>query len=836
MKKTFLVFTLSLVFVFSGLHAINISAGQTIMEDFDSIGTSATATLPTDWKADKNNSVRTVGSYSAAGTATERIGGNDMSGSAANGIYNLGAGVAGSASDRAIGGISSGSASKSVNVYIKLTNNGSTAINSFDISYNVEKYRDGTNAAGFSIEMYYSTDGENWISAGNDFKSSFAGGDAANAGFASAPGATISVSNKNLAQALAVNADLYLAWNYSVTSGPTTSNAQSLAVDDISITAVGGAPQPSITVNPATLSDFSYVEGSGPSSAQTFTVSGSELTGNISLTAPTHYEISTTEVSGYTSSLSLTQVSGSVDETTIYVRLKDDLNAGYYNDENIVAISSGASNQSVVCNGRVYKTEPSNHVGSFTLGDVTSYSITLNWTDAVGTVVPDAYIIKGSDVGFAEIEDPVDGITEQWDTLVHTVAQGIQTYTFSNLDAQTTYYFKIFPYSNNGAAIDYKIDGVVPQVSGMTDAIEWPEDFEVGSKTGYAGGYVICKMGEWYMEQALLGDAVGDMKIDDQSVRLRYDSGTTTYGSVTSNFQKHNGLGTISLYYSRANFSGDKTGNSPKFVVEYSSDKENWIQAGEETDLDGVDELTLFSAEVNVYGSYYIRVRQTDGDNGKRWNLDNINVTDFEDVNPVELNSFTATISALNYVTLTWVTQTETGMRGYYVFRAPANDLASAQIVSPMIESMNSSQQQSYVYEDRELYDSGTYYYWLQANDLDGSSAFHGPVSVVYNSMGEHSTPEIPLVTELHSVYPNPFNPLVFIPFSLAHDGAVSFKIYNSRGQIVKHFDLGTKSAGQHRISWDGTDYNGKSLANGVYHIMMSTQDQVYKTKAALLK
>ncbi len=203
---------------------------------------------------------------------------------------------------------------------------------------------------------------------------------------------------------------------------------------------------------------------------------------------------------------------------------------------------------------------------------------------------------------------------------------------------------------------------------------------------------------------------------------------------------------------------------------------------------------------------------------------------------PVELSSFTATVSAQNFITLTWVTQTETGMRGYYVFRAPANDLASAQIVSPMIESMNSSQQQIYIYEDTELYDSGIYYYWLQANDLDGSSSFHGPVSVVYSTTGDQHTPEIPLVTQLHSVYPNPFNPTVFIPFSLAEDGAVSFKIYNSRGQMVKHFDLGAKSAGHHRITWDGTDYDGKALANGVYQIMMSTKNQVYQSKATLLK
>ncbi len=203
---------------------------------------------------------------------------------------------------------------------------------------------------------------------------------------------------------------------------------------------------------------------------------------------------------------------------------------------------------------------------------------------------------------------------------------------------------------------------------------------------------------------------------------------------------------------------------------------------------------------------------------------------------PVELSSFTATISAYNYIRLTWVTQTETGMRGYYVFRAPANDLANAQVVSPMIESMNSSEQQSYIYEDRELFESGTYYYWLQANDLDGSSNFHGPVSVVYNAIGDGPAPEIPFVTQLHSVYPNPFSPTVFIPFSLAKDGAVSIKIYNSRGQMVKDFDLGAKSVGQYRISWDGTDHTGKSLANGVYHITMSTDDQVYRAKAVLLR
>ncbi|HQP26507.1 MAG TPA: FlgD immunoglobulin-like domain containing protein, partial [Candidatus Syntrophosphaera sp.] len=73
-------------------------------------------------------------------------------------------------------------------------------------------------------------------------------------------------------------------------------------------------------------------------------------------------------------------------------------------------------------------------------------------------------------------------------------------------------------------------------------------------------------------------------------------------------------------------------------------------------------------------------------------------------------------------------------------------------------------------------------------------------------------------------------------PFSLAKDNDVSFKIYNSRGQIVKHYEQGNKAAGNYRITWDGTDYNGNTLSNGVYQIVMTAGSQVYQTKTTLLK
>jgi len=205
-------------------------------QNFDSIGVSPTANLPINWRVDKSTTVRLVGSWASAGTATERIAGNNMSSTAANGIYNYGAGIQDTAADRAIGWISSSNSTKSGNLYLYLNNNTGTALESLAISYDVEKYRDGTNTAGFSIQLYYSTNGNNWTSAGTSFLTSFPGGDPANAGFSNAPGATIPVSGVlTFAAPISDGSDFYLAWNYSVTYGTTTSNAQALGIDNVNI-------------------------------------------------------------------------------------------------------------------------------------------------------------------------------------------------------------------------------------------------------------------------------------------------------------------------------------------------------------------------------------------------------------------------------------------------------------------------------------------------------------------------------------------------------------------------------------------------------------------------
>ena len=130
-----------------------------------------------------------------------------------------------------------------------------------------------------------------------------------------------------------------------------TSTAEGIYLDDITINTVSSGS--TITLSTSSFTGFSYEEGSGPSAEQTFTVEGSDLTDDIILTPPTNYEITETTGSGFGSSITLTQSGGSVSTTTIYVRLKAGLSIGTYNNEDITASSTGATDQNVTCDGEV---------------------------------------------------------------------------------------------------------------------------------------------------------------------------------------------------------------------------------------------------------------------------------------------------------------------------------------------------------------------------------------------------------------------------------------------------------------------------------------------------
>lgn len=115
-------------------------------------------------------------------------------------------------------------------------------------------------------------------------------------------------------------------------------------------------------------------------------------------------------------------------------------------------------------------TEPTDHVTAFATGTTSTTSIQLNWTVAAGAVPPTGYLIKASDVSYAAIVDPVDGVAEANSALVQNVAQGVETYTFTGLAIGGTYYFKIYPYTGTTVTTNFKTSPAAPQASATTNS------------------------------------------------------------------------------------------------------------------------------------------------------------------------------------------------------------------------------------------------------------------------------------------------------------------------------------------------------------------------------
>jgi len=203
---------------------------------------------------------------------------------------------------------------------------------------------------------------------------------------------------------------------------------------------------------------------------------------------------------------------------------------------------------------------------------------------------------------------------------------------------------------------------------------------------------------------------------------------------------------------------------------------------------------------------------------------------------PVELSSFTATQIAYGFVSLDWVTQSETGVLGFYIYRNTNANLSSAELVSPLITATNTSQETNYSYIDHELTGGGTFYYWLQSQDLNDSNIFHGPVMVIIGGNDNHVVPIVPLVTGLQNPYPNPFNPDIRIGYTLDKGADLNIKIYNQYGQMVKDYTGGFQNMGNHYVQWDGNDYQGRKCASGIYFIKMQVGRQSYMRKVMLLK
>ena len=83
--------------------------------------------------------------------------------------------------------------------------------------------------------------------------------------------------------------------------------------------------------------------------------------------------------------------------------------------------------------------------------------------------------------------------------------------------------------------------------------------------------------------------------------------------------------------------------------------------------------------------------------------------------------------------------------------------------------------------------------------------------------------------------YPNPFNGLTVISYTLKNCGRINLKIYAMQGQEVRTLVNENQQAGKHSVVWDGTDENGGSVGLGIYFYQLKTGNDFSLSKKMML-
>lgn len=111
------------------------------------------------------------------------------------------------------------------------------------------------------------------------------------------------------------------------------------------------------------------------------------------------------------------------------------------------------------------------------------------------------------------------------------------------------------------------------------------------------------------------------------------------------------------------------------------------------------------------------------------------------------------------------------------------------------------------------------------------SLSLYEPVSVDDADAG-------PQTVILTGNYPNPFNPVTTIAFTLGFDDPrpVTLAVYDCRGTLIRRLVSGIFSPGMHAVQWDGRNETGNRVSSGVYLYRIQSGQCVASQKMLLIR
>jgi hypothetical protein len=429
-----------------------------------------------------------------------------------------------------------------------------------------------------------------------------------------------------------------------------------------------------------------------------------------------------------------TNQSGLTPNTKYYYRIWSKSAAGSY--------SVGVTDSSTT-----FKVEPSDYPTDFSASGV-GISMVAAWSDATGSQAPDGYLVILSTQN--NITAPVDGtpVADDIDisdgTCALNVAQGIGSATFYKLNESTTYYSKIFSYTNSGTAINYKTDGETPSGYGITVQSISINTFESGYGTwqtvnvasdsiwriqtgtaaygtaNYASmnGY-LCTVGsnDWLISPG--------MNFDSYSDRMLLFFISYNHGTITDE---------LTLKYSTDYISGDPTlATWTDITFTKPTVALTWIPSG------FIDLSAVTGSNVHIAFQY---LSSTTSSTTRNWRVDEIEITGQGVSDPTNFN---ATAVSSNQVELTWtknnnnndvmVARTITG-----TFGVPQGDIQPGQEIDGGGLVIYKGPGENY--SDMELSGATTYYYklWSIADGNNYSSGVTDNATTQYAEPTNHPT------------------------------------------------------------------------------------------------
>jgi alpha-L-fucosidase len=98
----------------------------------------------------------------------------------------------------------------------------------------------------------------------------------------------------------------------------------------------------------------------------------------------------------------------------------------------------------------------------------------------------------------------------------------------------------------------------------------------------------------------------------------------------------------------------------------------------------------------------------------------------------------------------------------------------------------------------------------------------------------DHLKPSLPVPTVLEQNYPNPFNPLTTIHYKLSQPVEVTINIFDILGKHICTLVNQLQQAGNHSVTWDGTDKQGRPVSGGIYFYQLRSNGLIKTQKMVL--